>query len=151
MVFVHARNETTRTAIKMRDMASQNGTLQLFSDPDHPEYSQAMRSVQKSPNKDLRMVRCYCRCQCVGNVVTIAAAVVHVTTVGVDVGGVAVGVESDVALTVVCTLWRDFNRGRTLGIGAGRVFIFHLLTCCVFQCIVSGLQRRICNTSRGNA
>jgi activating signal cointegrator complex subunit 3 len=56
MIFVHARNETTRTALKMRDTAAQTGTLKLFSNTDHPDYASTVKSMAKSPNSQLKEV-----------------------------------------------------------------------------------------------
>ncbi|RKO90899.1 P-loop containing nucleoside triphosphate hydrolase protein, partial [Blyttiomyces helicus] len=58
MVFVHARKETVRTAQMLRDEASSAGDLGVFdtkeAKADDPQYSLAVRDVQKSKNKELK-------------------------------------------------------------------------------------------------
>lgn len=53
MVFVHARNATTRTAMVLREMAQQKGHTQIFSCEKSLEYANAMRTMGKSRNKQL--------------------------------------------------------------------------------------------------
>ncbi|ALC46005.1 CG5205 [Drosophila busckii] len=53
MVFVHARNATVRTANVLRELAQQNQTSALFMPPDGKSHSLALRSIQKSRNKQL--------------------------------------------------------------------------------------------------
>lgn len=53
MVFVHARNATTRTAMVLREMAQQKGHTQIFSCEKSLEYSNAARVMSKSRNKQL--------------------------------------------------------------------------------------------------
>ncbi|KAH8295111.1 hypothetical protein KR018_007271 [Drosophila ironensis] len=53
MVFVHARNATVRTANVIRELAQQNNTSALFLPNDSNAHGLAMRSVQKSRNKQL--------------------------------------------------------------------------------------------------
>lgn len=53
MVFVHARNATTRTAMVLREMAQQKGHTQIFSCEKSLEYANAMRTMSKSRNKQL--------------------------------------------------------------------------------------------------
>lgn len=45
MVFVHARNDTVRTAMVLRDMAKNNGEEQYFSPQQSAQYGQAEKSV----------------------------------------------------------------------------------------------------------
>lgn len=53
MVFVHARNATTRTAMVLREMAQSRGHTQVFSSERSLEYANAMRTMGKSRNKQL--------------------------------------------------------------------------------------------------
>lgn len=53
MVFVHARNATTRTAMVLREMAQQKGHTQVFSCERSLEYANAVRTMSKSRNKQL--------------------------------------------------------------------------------------------------
>lgn len=53
MVFVHARNATTRTAMVLREMAQQKGHTQIFSCEKSLEFSNAVRVMSKSKNKQL--------------------------------------------------------------------------------------------------
>ncbi|KAL7033852.1 hypothetical protein ACKWTF_007745 [Chironomus riparius] len=53
MVFVHARNATTRTALTLREMAQQKGHTQIFSCEKSLEFSNALKMISKSRNKQL--------------------------------------------------------------------------------------------------
>lgn len=53
MVFVHARNATARTAMVLREMASQRGQLKIFQTQDQPQYGLAYKSISRSHNKQL--------------------------------------------------------------------------------------------------
>ncbi|KAL7728232.1 hypothetical protein ACLKA6_005645 [Drosophila palustris] len=53
MVFVHARNATVRTANVLRELAQQNNTSAQFLPADNNAHGLAMRSIQKSRNKQL--------------------------------------------------------------------------------------------------
>lgn len=48
MVFVHARNETVRTAMTMRDMAKNNGDIGHFVPEQTPKYGEAEKNVSFS-------------------------------------------------------------------------------------------------------
>ncbi|KAL9968716.1 hypothetical protein ACROYT_G020835 [Oculina patagonica] len=54
MVFVHARNATVKTALTLREMATNQGDAALFHAPQSPEYGQAEKQVMRSRNKQLR-------------------------------------------------------------------------------------------------
>nr|XP_022293850.1 activating signal cointegrator 1 complex subunit 3-like [Crassostrea virginica] len=54
MVFVHARNDTVRTAMVLRDMAKNNGEEQYFAPQQSAQYGQAEKSTLKSRNKQLK-------------------------------------------------------------------------------------------------
>lgn len=54
MVFVHARNATTRTAMVLREMSQQKGHTQVFSCERSLEYSNAVKIVSKSRNNQLK-------------------------------------------------------------------------------------------------
>jgi activating signal cointegrator complex subunit 3 len=53
MVFVHARNATTRTAMVLREMAEQKGHTQLFAPEKSLELQNAIKAFGKSRNKQL--------------------------------------------------------------------------------------------------
>ena len=46
MVFVHARNATVKTALTLREMASNRGDTTLFHAKQSPEYGTAEKQVQ---------------------------------------------------------------------------------------------------------
>lgn len=48
MVFVHARNETVRTAMVLRDNAKNNGEMEFFAPEQSAQYGQAEKSVRRS-------------------------------------------------------------------------------------------------------
>ena len=52
MVFVHARNETVRTAMNIRD--SSNGEVSHFQPEKSAEYGDALKTMNRSRNKQLR-------------------------------------------------------------------------------------------------
>ncbi|WAR07337.1 ASCC3-like protein [Mya arenaria] len=54
MVFVHARNETVRTASVLRDHAKNNGDIQLFLPQQCASLGDATKTVMKSRNKQLK-------------------------------------------------------------------------------------------------
>lgn len=53
MVFVHARNATTRTALTLREMAQNKGHTQIFSCEKSLEFQNALKIMSKSRNKQL--------------------------------------------------------------------------------------------------
>jgi activating signal cointegrator complex subunit 3 len=53
MVFVHARNATTRTAMTLRELAQQKGHTQLFCCDKSLEFANALKSIGKSKNRQL--------------------------------------------------------------------------------------------------
>jgi hypothetical protein len=54
MVFVHARNATVRTGLKLTEMANNRGHSQLFLPEDSPQYGQAQKAMSKSRNKQVQ-------------------------------------------------------------------------------------------------
>jgi len=55
MVFVHARNETLRTARGLLELAKQRGNEELFAPkPEHPRYGLCVRELAKCKNGELR-------------------------------------------------------------------------------------------------
>ncbi|XP_076445059.1 activating signal cointegrator 1 complex subunit 3-like isoform X3 [Babylonia areolata] len=54
MVFVHARNETVRTAMLFRDFAKNNGHVGFFAPEQGPRYGEAEKNVMRSRNKQLK-------------------------------------------------------------------------------------------------
>jgi activating signal cointegrator complex subunit 3 len=56
MVFVHARNATIKTALKLREIAKNQGEIEFFRPEQSKEYGEAQRQMQKSKNKQLREI-----------------------------------------------------------------------------------------------
>ncbi len=56
MVFVHARNATIKTALKLRDMAKNEGDISHFLPESSKELGDAQRQMAKSKNKQLREI-----------------------------------------------------------------------------------------------
>lgn len=53
MVFVHARNATVRTGMKLMELASNRGHTQHFLPEDSAQYGQAQKAMSKSRNKQV--------------------------------------------------------------------------------------------------
>lgn len=56
MVFVHARKETVKTALGLKDMAMLEGNLGDFSCEDHPQWSIFRRNLAESRNKEMKQL-----------------------------------------------------------------------------------------------
>ncbi|TFY83832.1 hypothetical protein EWM64_g204 [Hericium alpestre] len=56
MVFVHARKETVKTALGLREAALAEGTLEDFSCQDHPQFQFFRRDIGTSRNKEMRQL-----------------------------------------------------------------------------------------------
>lgn len=56
MVFVHARNATLKTAQKLREMAKNQGEIELFRPESCKELGDAQRQMSKSRNKQLKEI-----------------------------------------------------------------------------------------------
>ncbi|XP_074644659.1 activating signal cointegrator 1 complex subunit 3-like [Tubulanus polymorphus] len=54
MVFVHARNETVRTAMTLRELAKNKGDMGSFCPADGPRFGEAMKQVMRSRNKEMK-------------------------------------------------------------------------------------------------
>jgi antiviral helicase SLH1 len=54
MVFVHARKETVKTALSLREMAMSEGTITDFLCEDHPQWPLFRRNIGESRNKEMR-------------------------------------------------------------------------------------------------
>lgn len=54
MVFVHARKETVKTALALKEAALTDGTLDEFSCEDHPSFSLFKRDIGQSRNKEMK-------------------------------------------------------------------------------------------------
>lgn len=56
MVFVHARNDTVRTARALLEMANKNGTIEEFRPnlEEHPRYALSQKEVNKSKSSEVR-------------------------------------------------------------------------------------------------
>lgn len=56
MVFVHARKETVKAAIALRETASKDGILHEFSCEEHPNFGHFRREVGTSRNKEMKQL-----------------------------------------------------------------------------------------------
>jgi antiviral helicase SLH1 len=56
MVFVHARKETVKTAMGLREAALLEGNSDDFTCEGHPQFSLFRRSVGESRNKEMKML-----------------------------------------------------------------------------------------------
>ncbi|KAH9940596.1 Sec63-domain-containing protein [Amylocystis lapponica] len=56
MVFVHARKETVKTALALKEAALAEGALDEFSCGDHPMYSVFRRNISESRNKEMKQL-----------------------------------------------------------------------------------------------
>ncbi|KAJ3550589.1 hypothetical protein NM688_g5040 [Phlebia brevispora] len=56
MVFVHARKETVKTALALKEAAMIDGSLDEFSCEDHPSYSFFKRDIAQSKNKEMKQL-----------------------------------------------------------------------------------------------
>jgi antiviral helicase SLH1 len=56
MVFVHARKETVKTAMDLRDAARAEGALDDFTCEEHPQWALFRRSIGESRNKEMKLL-----------------------------------------------------------------------------------------------
>lgn len=56
MVFVHARKETVKTAMGLKEAAMTEGSLDKFSCEEHPQWSIFRRSIGESRNKEMKQL-----------------------------------------------------------------------------------------------
>jgi hypothetical protein len=56
MVFVHARNATVRTGMKLMETAQSRGQAQVFLPEDSAQYGQAQKAMSKSRNKQVKNI-----------------------------------------------------------------------------------------------
>lgn len=56
MVFVHARKETVKTAMGLKEIALTEGSLDEFSCEEHPQWSFFRRSIGESRNKEMKQL-----------------------------------------------------------------------------------------------
>lgn len=56
MVFVHARKETVKTAMGLREAALLEGNIDDFTCEDHPQFPLFRRSIGESKNKEMKML-----------------------------------------------------------------------------------------------
>jgi hypothetical protein len=56
MIFVHARKETVRTAMQLKEMIIAEGELEKFSCEDHPQWSYFRRELAQSRNKEMKQL-----------------------------------------------------------------------------------------------
>ncbi|KAH9049582.1 Sec63-domain-containing protein [Lactarius hengduanensis] len=56
MVFVHARKETVKAALALREAASKDSVLHEFSCEEHPDFGHFRREISKSRNKEMKQL-----------------------------------------------------------------------------------------------
>ncbi|KAH7916335.1 Sec63-domain-containing protein [Hygrophoropsis aurantiaca] len=56
MVFVHARKETVKAALALKEAAMTDGTLDEYSCEDHPQWAFFRRSIGESRNKEMKQL-----------------------------------------------------------------------------------------------
>ncbi|KAI9447836.1 Sec63-domain-containing protein [Lactarius indigo] len=56
MVFVHARKETVKAALALREAASKDSVLHEFSCEEHPNFGHFRREIGKSRNKEMKQL-----------------------------------------------------------------------------------------------
>lgn len=56
MVFVHARKETVKAALALKESATIDGCLDDFSCEDHPSYGLFRRDISESRNQEMRQL-----------------------------------------------------------------------------------------------
>lgn len=56
MVFVHARKETVKTALALKEAAQTEGSLDEFSCQDHPQFEFFRRDIGTSRNKEMKQL-----------------------------------------------------------------------------------------------
>ncbi|KZT66005.1 Sec63-domain-containing protein [Daedalea quercina L-15889] len=56
MVFVHARKETVKTALALKEAAQAEGSLDEFSCEDHPQFDFFRRDIGQSRNKEMKQL-----------------------------------------------------------------------------------------------
>jgi len=56
MVFVHARKETVKAALALREAASKDGVLHEFSCEEHPNLGHFRREIGTSRNKEMKQL-----------------------------------------------------------------------------------------------
>lgn len=56
MVFVHARKDTVKTALALKDAAAIDGSLDLFSCCDDPLWETYRRETSSSKNKEMKQL-----------------------------------------------------------------------------------------------
>ena len=56
MVFVHARKETVKAAMTLREMSAVEGNAEKFSCEEHPQWVLYRRKIGESRNKEMKML-----------------------------------------------------------------------------------------------
>lgn len=56
MVFVHARKETVKAAMNLREMSGVEGNADFFSCEQHPQWNLYRRKIGESRNKEMKML-----------------------------------------------------------------------------------------------
>lgn len=56
MVFVHTRKETVKTALALKEAATQEGDIDFFSCDDDPRFTSFRRDIGMSKNKEMKQL-----------------------------------------------------------------------------------------------
>ena len=56
MVFVHARKETVKAALDLKEVSSSKGNADDFRCQDHPQWELFRREISKSKNKEMKLL-----------------------------------------------------------------------------------------------
>lgn len=56
MVFVHARKETVKSAMALKESVLMEGDTDLFTSEDHPQYALFRRELASSRNKEMKLL-----------------------------------------------------------------------------------------------
>lgn len=56
MVFVHTRKETVKTALALKEAATEEGDIELFSCADDPRFTFFRRDIGMSKNKEMKQL-----------------------------------------------------------------------------------------------
>jgi antiviral helicase SLH1 len=56
MVFVHARKETVKSALALKEAATADDSLEFFSCMEHPQYQSFRREIGASRNKEMKQL-----------------------------------------------------------------------------------------------
>lgn len=56
MVFVHSRKDTVKSAESLKELATQDGDLEIFSCQENPQFEFYRRDIGRSKNKEMKQL-----------------------------------------------------------------------------------------------